>query len=100
MMSKISDLSFRRHILVQVLIVMDFLLSLSAKAREKLAQSLPENTNKSVMYAELVLSEEDVSGTPLPFEALFAARPILPLPLTQAEPAHSLMSCRLDGPLT
>lgn len=56
---EISDLSFRRHILVQVLIVMDFLLSLSAKAKEKLAKSMPENTNKSVMYADQSLSDED-----------------------------------------
>jgi hypothetical protein len=58
---QISDLSFRRHILVQVLIVMDFLLSLSAKAKEKLAKTLPDNLNKSVMYADQALSEEDVS---------------------------------------
>lgn len=57
---EISDLSFRRHILVQVLIVMDFLLSLSAKAKEKLAKAnLPENLNKSVMYADQALSEDD-----------------------------------------
>jgi len=65
---KISDLSFRRHILVQVLIVMDFLLSLSTKAKEKLANaSLPENPNKSVMYADQILSDEDVSSLDLPF---------------------------------
>ena len=59
---QISDLSFRRHILVQVLIVLDFLLSLSAKAKEKLAKAkLPENINKSVIYADQVLNEEDVS---------------------------------------
>jgi THO complex subunit 1 len=47
---------------VQVLIVVDFLLSLSAKAKEKLAKaSLPDNPNKSVMYADQTLSEEDVS---------------------------------------
>jgi hypothetical protein len=41
---------------------MDFLLSLSAKAKEKLAKaSLPQNPNKSVMYADQTLSEEDVS---------------------------------------
>ncbi|TVY56122.1 Uncharacterized protein LCER1_G002060 [Lachnellula cervina] len=57
---EISDLSFRRHILVQVLIVMDFLLSLSAKAKEKLSKAtLPENPNKSVMYADQTLNEED-----------------------------------------
>jgi hypothetical protein len=41
---------------------MDFLLSLSIKAKEKLAKaSLPQNANKSVMYADQILSEEDVS---------------------------------------
>jgi len=41
---------------------MDFLLSLSAKAKEKLSKStLPENPNKSVMYADQTLNEEDVS---------------------------------------
>ena len=60
---KISDLSFRRHILVQALIVMDFLLSLSTKAKEKLARALPEtfNSNKSVMYGDQSLSDDDVS---------------------------------------
>ncbi|PQE22233.1 guanylate kinase protein [Rutstroemia sp. NJR-2017a WRK4] len=56
---EISDLSFRRHILVQILIIMDFLLSLSSKAKEKLAKALPDNPNKSVMYADQTLSEED-----------------------------------------
>ena len=59
---QISDLSFRRNILVQVLIILDFLLSLSTKAREKLAKAaLPDNPNKSVMYADQGLGEEDVS---------------------------------------
>jgi THO complex subunit 1 len=41
---------------------MDFLLSLSVKAKEKLSKaSLPQNANKSVMYADQLLSEEDVS---------------------------------------
>ncbi|CAG8959381.1 hypothetical protein HYFRA_00001279 [Hymenoscyphus fraxineus] len=56
---EISDLSFRRHILVQVLIVVDFLLSLSAAAKEKLAKAEPANPNKSVMYEKQVLSEDD-----------------------------------------
>jgi THO complex subunit 1 len=42
---------------------MDFLLSLSSKAKDKLAKAkLPENTNKSVIYADQALSEEDVSS--------------------------------------
>lgn len=54
---EISDLAFRRNILVQVLIVMEFLLSLSAKAKEKLANV--KTPNKSVIYSDQVLSEED-----------------------------------------
>lgn len=46
-----------------MLIVIDFLLSLSARAKEKLAGAkLPVNVNKSVMYADQHLSEEDVSN--------------------------------------
>lgn len=41
--------------------MLELLLSLSTKAKEKLAKSMPENFNKSVVYAEQVLSEEDVS---------------------------------------
>lgn len=49
--------------MVQVLIVMDFLLSLSAKAKDKLSKStLPDNPNKSVMYADQTLNEDDVSS--------------------------------------
>lgn len=51
---EISDLAFRRHILVQALILVDFLLSLTQKAKKKL-----ENTsNKSVLYG-YTLSEEN-----------------------------------------
>ncbi|PHH73406.1 hypothetical protein CDD82_5489 [Ophiocordyceps australis] len=45
---EISDLSFRRHILVQALIIIDFILSLSAGAKEKVAKINP--LNKSVIY--------------------------------------------------
>ncbi|KAF9875628.1 guanylate kinase [Colletotrichum karsti] len=51
-----SDISFRRHILVQALIIMDFLLSLSSKVKEKLAGNAQ---NKSVIYVGQVLSDED-----------------------------------------
>ncbi|SPO00557.1 related to nuclear matrix protein p84 [Cephalotrichum gorgonifer] len=54
---EIGDLSFRRHVLVQALIIMDFLLSLSAKAKEKLATTKPHN--KSVMYLEQRLTDEE-----------------------------------------
>ncbi|KAL6718435.1 hypothetical protein ACLMJK_004525 [Lecanora helva] len=51
---EISDLAFRRHVLVQALILVDFLLSLTPKAKKKL-----ENTsNKSVLYT-YTLSEEN-----------------------------------------
>lgn len=58
MIAQLSDLSFRRHIAVQALIVLDFLLSLSAKAKEKQAAITPQN--KSVMYQDQLLSDEDV----------------------------------------
>lgn len=52
---EISDLAFRRHILVQSLILLDFLLSLSPKAKRKLATA----SNKSVLYA-YVLGEDNI----------------------------------------
>ena len=58
--------------MVQVLIVVDFLLSLSSKAKEKLAKSLPDNPNKSVMYADQTLNEDDVSYSSLLACALFS----------------------------
>lgn len=51
---EISDLAFRRHILVQALILTDFLLSLTPKAKKK----LEDKTNKSVLYG-YTLSDED-----------------------------------------
>lgn len=53
---EISDLAFRRHILVQALILVDFLLSLTTKAKKKLGQT----SNKSVLYA-YTLSEENTT---------------------------------------
>ncbi|KAK0385764.1 hypothetical protein NLU13_6941 [Sarocladium strictum] len=53
---EISDLSFRRHILVQALILLDFLLSLSAAAKEKYTSLMP--TNRAVLYSS-ELSEDD-----------------------------------------
>ncbi|KFY05417.1 hypothetical protein O988_00006 [Pseudogymnoascus sp. VKM F-3808] len=55
---EIKDLSFRRHILVQALIIMDFLISLGSKAKEK--QSTTTKQNLSVMYQDQILSDEDV----------------------------------------
>ena len=45
--------------LVQALIIMDFLLSLTSKAKEKLA-TIKSQQNKSVMYMDQLLSDEDV----------------------------------------
>ncbi|EEP77785.1 conserved hypothetical protein [Uncinocarpus reesii 1704] len=49
-----NDVAFRRHILVQSLIILDFLISLTPRAKAKLADA----TNKSVLYS-YVLSDED-----------------------------------------
>ncbi|KAK3708666.1 hypothetical protein LTR37_011388 [Vermiconidia calcicola] len=53
---ELSDLAFQRHILVQTLILVDFLLSLTEKAKKRLASL--ETTNKSMLY-NFTLSEED-----------------------------------------
>ena len=53
---ELSDLSFQRHILVQALILIDFLLSLTEKAKKRLAAL--ETTNKSLLH-NFTLSEED-----------------------------------------
>lgn len=54
---QISDLAFRRHVLVQALILIDFLLSLTTKAKRK----LDHTSNKSVLYT-YALSEDNVSA--------------------------------------
>ncbi|EAL84580.2 hypothetical protein KXX33_008034 [Aspergillus fumigatus] len=51
---EVNDTAFRRHVLVQALILLDFVLSLTPKAKAKLA----DLTNKSVLYG-FVLNEED-----------------------------------------
>ena len=51
---EVSDMAFRRHVLVQALILLDFLLSLTPEAKARLVDS----TNKSVLYG-FVLGEED-----------------------------------------
>ena len=58
---KISDLAFRRHILVQALILLDFLLSLTPKAKKKLEHT----SNKSVLYS-YTLNEENVCHAQYP----------------------------------
>ena len=57
-MQQISDLSFRRHVLVQALIILDFLLSLTPAGKERLATM--NASNKSLLYSD-ELNEEDVS---------------------------------------
>lgn len=49
---QLSDLAFQRHILVQALILLDFLLSLSEKAKRRLAKG----------KVNFTLSEQDVSS--------------------------------------
>ncbi|KAI0841644.1 THO complex subunit 1 transcription elongation factor-domain-containing protein [Hypoxylon sp. FL0890] len=54
---EISDLYFRRHILIQAFIVLDFLLSLTPQARAKLANI--KSQNRSVIYADQKLGDDD-----------------------------------------
>ncbi|EPE06164.1 guanylate kinase [Ophiostoma piceae UAMH 11346] len=56
---KTSDLTFRRHFLLQALIIMEFLLSLSSKSKGRLAPT--SISNKSVAYSEHTLSDEDTA---------------------------------------
>jgi THO complex subunit 1 len=51
---QLSDLAFQRHILVQAMILLDFLLSFSEKAKKK----LPTRSQSKVQFT---LGEEDVS---------------------------------------
>ena len=53
---ELSDVAFQRHILVQAMILIDFLLSLTEQAKKKLA--LLTTSNKSLLYA-YTLSAED-----------------------------------------
>lgn len=53
---EVHDIAFRRHILVQALIILDFLLSLTPAAKSKLSDSM----NKAVLYS-FVLSDEDAA---------------------------------------
>lgn len=52
---ELSDLTFQRHILVQALIMIDFLLSLTPKAKKKHAQLKPQKA----MLCAYTLSEPD-----------------------------------------
>lgn len=51
---EVSDTAFRRHVLVQALILLDFVLSLTSKSKLRLVDA----TNKSVLYG-FTLNEED-----------------------------------------
>lgn len=53
---ELSDLAFQRHIFVQALILIDFLLSLTEKSKQKL--SALKSNNKSLLY-QYTLSEDD-----------------------------------------
>ncbi|KKA27137.1 hypothetical protein TD95_000408 [Thielaviopsis punctulata] len=55
---EIRDLPFRRHVLVQALIIMDFIISLTPKSKEKLS-GIP--VNKSVAYIDQTVSEEEAT---------------------------------------
>ncbi|QDS75728.1 hypothetical protein FKW77_008206 [Venturia effusa] len=52
---ELSDLAFQRHIVVQALILLDFLLSLTERAKKKLSDITPQ---KALQY-EYTLSEQD-----------------------------------------
>lgn len=54
---ELSDLAFHRHIMVQALILIDFLLSLTEQAKEKLS-GIEGNPNRSVLY-NFTLSVDD-----------------------------------------
>ena len=54
---QLSDLAFQRHILVQALILIDFLLTLTDKSKKKPYYA---NAQKAMQYS-FTLREEDVS---------------------------------------
>jgi hypothetical protein len=70
--TQLSDLAFQRHILVQALILIDFLLTLTEKSKKKPYYT---NAQKAMQYS-FTLREEDVS--PCHPSPLFPA-PTLPL---------------------
>jgi hypothetical protein len=54
---QLSDLAFQRHILVQALIIVEFLLTLTEKSKSK---AYYESAQKAMQY-DFTLGEEDVS---------------------------------------
>ncbi|TGZ84813.1 hypothetical protein EX30DRAFT_337280 [Ascodesmis nigricans] len=67
---EISDLTFRRHVLVQCMILLDFLLSLTPASKEKWA-SIP-NPNRSVQFS-YTLSADDEAWVRKTLEAIAAS---------------------------
>jgi len=56
---EISDLTFQRHVLVQALIFLEFLLSLTATAKERTAAAVPKG-QRALIYP-YTLSDEDAT---------------------------------------
>jgi len=58
---QVNDIAFRRHVLVQALILLDFILSLTAQARQRLLKLIQPGkaVNKAVLY-QFTISDEDV----------------------------------------
>lgn len=56
---EIHDIEFRRHVLVQCLILLDFLLSLSAQGKAKLSTVNKNKSTMSALYDKFTLSEDD-----------------------------------------
>lgn len=56
---ELSDLAFQRHVLVQTLILIDFLLSLTEKARKR--SEMSSASNKVLTFKDFILSEKDTS---------------------------------------
>ncbi|KAK5097408.1 hypothetical protein LTS08_006820 [Lithohypha guttulata] len=56
---EIHDIQFRRHFLVQSLIILDFLLALSTQSKTKLATEYTQKSIIATLYGKFTLSEDD-----------------------------------------
>ncbi|KAK5943582.1 hypothetical protein PMZ80_004590 [Knufia obscura] len=56
---EVHDIEFRRHVLVQALILLDFLISLSAQGKAKLSNIKEKKGTMTALYDKYTLSEED-----------------------------------------
>lgn len=56
---ELSDLAFQRHVLVQTLILIDFLQSLTEKARKK--SEMATASNKALGFKDFILSDKDAA---------------------------------------